>query len=186
MSGLSQGSADGAVGAIAPPFVTPHIAEAFPANPLAVFDWLVQTTGWQSAAQTGRVQPIVAVGFSAGVVGLAGALALWQQQGGKVAKFFALDGWGVPVVGLPVCRLSHDSFTHWSTLPLGAGEVNFYADPPVDHLQLWAAPQRVNGWQVSGWQHEAAKLPMTAAEFLRRQLQIEWVKQKPAGSRAPM
>lgn len=168
-----------------PPFVTPHIAEAFPANPLAVFDWLVQTTGWQSA-EFGRVQPIVAVGFSAGVVGLAGALALWQQQGGKVAKFFALDGWGVPVVGLPVCRLSHDSFTHWSTLPLGAGKVNFYADPPVDHLRLWEAPQWVSGWQVSGWQHEAAKLPMTAAEFLRQQLQIEWVKQRPAGSRTPM
>ncbi len=169
-----------------PPFVTPHVAKAFPANSLAVFDWLVQTTSWQSAAQPSWVQPIVAVGFSAGVVGLAGALALWQQQGGKVAKFFALDGWGVPVVGLPVCRLSHDSFTHWSTLPLGAGKVNFYADPPVAHLQLWEAPQRVNGWQVSGWPHEAAKLPMTAAEFLRQQLQIEWAKQKPAGSRAPI
>ncbi|MGI8934784.1 MAG: hypothetical protein ACR2FS_11990 [Phormidesmis sp.] len=159
-----------------PPFAQPHVIEAFPANPLAVFEELVQIFGSPAAKQPDQMQPIVAVGFSAGVVGLAGALALWQQQGGRVAKLFALDGWGVPVVGLPVCRLSHDSFTHWSMLPLGAGEVNFYADPPVEHLQLWGEPARVNGWQVAGWQGEAA-VPMTAADFLERSLRTEWIKQ---------
>ncbi len=164
-----------------PPFVRPYVIKAFPANPLAVFDEIVQTIGSPTADpphhQFSQAQPIVAVGFSAGVVGLAGALALWQQQGGRVAKLFALDGWGVPIVGLPVCRLSHDSFTHWSTLPLGAGEVNFYAEPPVEHLQLWGEPERVNGWQVAGWQGEAARVPMTAAIFLARSLRLEWSKQ---------
>ena len=167
-----------------PPFAQPYVIEAFPANPLAVFDELAQIFGSPVANQPDPAQPLVAVGFSAGVVGLAGALTLWQQQGGQVAKLFALDGWGVPLVGLPVCRLSHDSFTHWSTLPLGAGEVNFYADPPVEHLQLWSEPEHVHGWQVAGWQGEAA-VPMTAADFLVRSLRIEWSKQvnQPCASR---
>lgn len=157
-----------------PPFAEPHVIKAFPANPLAVFDELVQILGSPVVNQPNQTQPIVAVGFSAGVVGLAGALALWQQQGGRVAKLFAFDGWGVPVIGVPVCRLSHDSFTHWSTLPLGAGEVNFYADPPAEHLQLWGEPERVNGWQIAAWPSARAKVPMTAAAFLARSLRLEW------------
>ena len=156
-----------------PPFVRPHIVEAFPADPIAVFRWLTQTfEAPQSASENAVPMALVAIGFSAGVVGLAGALTLWQQQGGQVARFLAVDGWGVPIVGLPVCRSSHDYFTHWSSLPLGAGQVNFYADPPVEHLEMWGSAEQVNGKQVGASGEEF----MTAAEFLRRQLKLEWNK----------
>lgn len=152
-----------------PAFTQPHIFEAFPADPIAVLRWLKQTVGEPSKAD-----PLVAIGFSAGVVGMAGALSLWQQQGGKVARFFAVDGWGMPIVDLPVCRLSHDEFTHWSSLPLGAGKVNFYADPAVDHLAMWGASKQVAGWQVSAWQSgKAGGIAMTAHDFLWQQLQVE-------------
>ncbi|MGC1309599.1 MAG: hypothetical protein WA885_20445 [Phormidesmis sp.] len=147
-----------------PAFVQPYVVKAFPADPLGVFCWLVKTIG---SPQAKDAMTIVAIAFSGGVVGLAGAIALWQQQGGQVSTFVAIDGWGVPIIGMPVCRMSHDSFTHWSTLPLGSGQVNFYADPAVEHLQMWRDCTQVKGWQVGpNWQKE----PMTAAEFLRRQL----------------
>lgn len=91
---------------------------------------------------------MVAIGFSAGVVGLVGALTIWQQQGGQIQRLFAMDGWGIPTIGLPVCRMSHDAFTHWSSVPLGMGNVNFYAEPSVEHLQMWANPAHVKGWQI--------------------------------------
>ncbi len=178
-----------------PPFVQPHVVETFPANPVAVFHWLTQTFGSPSANALKREQPnptrLIAIGFSAGVVGLVGALSQWQQQGGKVARFFAIDGWGVPIVGLPVCRLSHDYFTHWSSLLLGAGEVNFYAEPPVTHLEMWGAAEQVPGRQVTERQAtdwlrtigpessqpssmtQSGEKSMTAAEFLQRQLVLE-------------
>ena len=156
-----------------PPFVRPHVVEAFPANPIAVFRWLTQTFGApQSVSESAIPTTLVSIGFSAGVVGLAGALTLWQQQGGQVARFFAVDGWGVPIVGLPAYRLSHDYFTHWSSLPLGSGQVNFYADPPVEHLKMWGSAERVQGKQMSTLGEEF----MTASEFLRRQLKLEWNK----------
>ncbi|MGB3296354.1 MAG: hypothetical protein WBB01_25490, partial [Phormidesmis sp.] len=93
-----------------PDFTHPYIISALPADPFGVFDWLTQTLGSPQDSQSNPL-PLVAIGFSAGVVGLTGALTLWQQQGGTVAQFFALDGWGMPIVGLPVCRLSHDRFT---------------------------------------------------------------------------
>lgn len=159
-----------------PAFTRPYVVSALPADPLGAFYWLTETLGSPQEKRSNPL-PLIAIGFSAGVVGLAGALTLWQQQGGTVARFFALDGWGVPVIGLPVCRLSHDFFTHWSTLPLGSGKVNFYADPPVDHLQLWGDLERVQGWQISDWPlaefSEKGKVPMTAAEFLRRQIKDE-------------
>ena len=50
----------------------------------------------------------------------------------------AFDGWGVPLVGnFPIYRISHDQFTHWSSELLGKGDKSFYADPPVEHLDLW-------------------------------------------------
>ena len=162
-----------------PAFIEPHVIGGFPADPIATFRWLKQIFDAPDATHI----PLVAVGFSAGVVGLTGALTLWQQQGGQVARFFAVDGWGVPIVGLPVCRLSHDAFTHWSSLPLGAGDVNFYADPGVDHLDLWGRAEQVTGRRVAGWHMgESAdgfgERPcedfVTAAEFLRRELQREW------------
>lgn len=160
-----------------PPFVRPCVVDAFPANPIAVFHWLTQIfEAPQSAPQSTNKNAVptalVAIGFSAGVVGLTGALTLWQQRGGQVACFFAIDGWGVPIVGLPVCRLSHDYFTHWSSLPLGARQGNFYADPPVEHLEMWGSAERVKGQQVSTSGEEF----MTAAEFLQRQLKLEWNK----------
>ena len=153
-----------------PLFIRPHVFTAFPANPIAVFRWLTQQ-------KCSPIAPITAIGFSAGVVGMAGALTLWQQQGGKVARFFAVDGWGMPTAGLPTCRLSHDEFTHWSSLPLGAGKVNFYADPAVEHLALWKNPEQALGWQVNDWKSGRPKgIATTASHFLNAQLQLEWQK----------
>ena len=153
-----------------PSFTQPKVFSAFPADPVAVFRWLTRQASVSTA-------PITAIGFSAGVVGMAGALTLWQQQSGKVARFFAIDGWGMPVVGLPVCRLSHDEFTHWSSLPLGAGKVNFYADPSVAHLAMWETPEQVHGWQTKGWDRGNTQgIAISARDFLTQQLRLEWEK----------
>ena len=130
-----------------PQFTRPYIVRSLPISPFEIYQWLSDTLG-NPATQP----PLVGIGFSAGVVGLAGAFLLWQQAGGKVAQLFAIDGWGVPVLGLNVIRISHDRFTHLTTLPLGAGEVNFYADPGVDHLDLWGSPDQVMGRTVPWWQ----------------------------------
>lgn len=111
---------------------------------------------------------VIFIGFSAGVAGAIGAAWGWQQRGGKVAAFFGLDGWGVPLVGdFPIYRLSHDYFTHWSSALLGSGNESFYAVGPVSHLQLWSMPQAVKGW----WHNIATfdsypPRPTTAALFL--------------------
>ena len=113
-------------------------------------------------------ESLVFVSFSAGVVGAIGAAWMWQQIGCKVAAFIALDGWGVPLGGtFPIHRISHDSFTHWSSAILGDGGDGFYADPPVEHLDLWREPQTVKGWQISqiADRIETTK-PATAATFL--------------------
>ena len=111
---------------------------------------------------------IVFIGFSAGVVGAIGAAHLWQQLGGKVEAFFALDGWGVPIFAdFPLYRLSHDQFTDWSNQCLGQGQISFYADPPVDHLSLWKAPEQVLGWRVQSFSVMYKKpVRTTAALFL--------------------
>ncbi|MDQ2097677.1 MAG: hypothetical protein QQW96_08530 [Tychonema bourrellyi B0820] len=113
-------------------------------------------------------ESLVFVSFSAGVVGAIGAALLWQQMGGKVGAFIALDGWGVPLGGnFPIHRLSHDRFTHWSSAILGSGGDSFYADRPVAHLDLWRSPQTAQGWQISHTADgiETAK-SATAATFL--------------------
>jgi hypothetical protein len=100
----------------------------------------------QEIGQT-RDRALLFLSFSAGVVGAIGAAWQWQQSGGKVLALIALDGWGMPALGnFPLHRLSHDEFTHWSSALLGGGEDSFYADPPVAHLDLWQAPDRVIGW----------------------------------------
>lgn len=113
-------------------------------------------------------ESLVFVSFSAGVAGAIGAAWMWQQIGGKVGAFFALDGWGVPLGGnFPIHRISHDRFTHWSSAILGGGGESFYADPAIEHLDLWRSPQTAKGWQVS--QTAAgieAVAPTTAATFL--------------------
>ncbi|MEG4809973.1 hypothetical protein QUA82_20140 [Microcoleus sp. F8-D3] len=111
---------------------------------------------------------LVFVSFSAGVAGAIGAVWMWQQLGGKVGAFFALDGWGVPLGGnFPIHRISHDRFTHWSSAILGGGGESFYADPPIEHLDLWRTPQTAKGWHVcqtaAGVETVA---PTTAAKFL--------------------
>ncbi|MBW4490285.1 MAG: hypothetical protein KME12_21100 [Trichocoleus desertorum ATA4-8-CV12] len=91
----------------------------------------------------------VFLSFSAGVAGAIGAAWAWQQLGGKVKALIALDGWGVPLYGnFPIHRVSHDHFTHWSSALLGAGADSFYADPAIDHLDLWRSPQTIQGWWV--------------------------------------
>lgn len=153
-----------------PSFAKPMIAKVYPTSPLAVYEWL---QGHFSVASNEPAVPLVGISFSAGTVGLAGALALRRQQGGNVSRLIAVDGWGVPLIGLPVTRLSHDRFTHASSLPLGAGDVNFYAEPAVSHLQLWESPESTAGIEVKGWQLGHG-VEMTAGEFLRRSLHAEW------------
>ncbi|MGV0024515.1 hypothetical protein [Phormidesmis priestleyi] len=89
------------------------------------------------------------IAFSAGVVGAIGAARLWQKQGGTVKALIALDGWGVPLeANFPIHRVSHDYFTHWSSVLLGKGLDSFYADPGVEHLDLWRSPQTVSGYWI--------------------------------------
>lgn len=112
--------------------------------------------------------PLLFISFSAGVVGAIGAAWGWQLLGGQVKAFIGLDGWGVTLFGnFPIHRLSHDYFTYWSSALLGSGEDSFYADPPVEHLEMWRSPQSVQGW----WIHSVIDQPqrrsrLTAAEFL--------------------
>ncbi|MGB3788388.1 MAG: hypothetical protein WA949_10280 [Phormidesmis sp.] len=149
-----------------PAFTRPHVVRSLPISPFDIYQWMIDTLGNPATRP-----PIVGIGFSAGVIGLAGALFLWQQSGGKVARLLAVDGWGVPVLGLSVIRISHDRFTHLTTLPLGAGDINFYADPAVEHLSLWGSPDQVMG-RCTPWYQVAkdAGKRMSAQDFLRHSL----------------
>ena len=122
-----------------------------------------------SSLSPNRLAPLFFIGFSAGVVSAIGAARQWQRRGGQVAALAAIDGWGVPLSGdFPIYRISHDPFTHWSSVVLGAGKDSFYADPPVAHLDLWRSPQTVQGWwvQASGSDRTANRTATTAARFL--------------------
>jgi hypothetical protein len=100
---------------------------------------------WENQRKT----PVIFISFSAGVVGAMIAALNWQMWGGEIKAFIAIDGWGVPLWGnFPIHRLSHDYFTHWSSKILGSGHNNFYADPSVDHLEMWRSPQTIQGWWV--------------------------------------
>jgi hypothetical protein len=127
--------------------------------------------------QAGLQRPAIAwIGFSAGVVGAIAAAHGWQALGGRVSSLIALDGWGVPLVGnFPIYRLSHDYFTHWSSALLGAGQDSFYAEPGVEHLDLWRSPQTVRGYSISpncsmspNWlsPNSSSQTPTTAAQFI--------------------
>ncbi|MCT7951512.1 hypothetical protein NG798_17045 [Ancylothrix sp. C2] len=115
-----------------------------------------------------KLPAVIFISFSAGVAGAIGAAWGWQQRGGKVAAFFGLDGWGVPLAGdFPIYRLSHDYFTHWTSALLGTGDQSFYGTGATSHLQLWDMPQTVQGW----WYNSASfglypVRPTTAALFL--------------------
>lgn len=110
--------------------------------------------------------PLVLIGFSAGVVGAMSAALVWQRLGGTVKAIAAIDGWGVPLVAsFPVHRLSHDSFTHWSSALLGTGEDSFYADPGVAHLEFWRSPHTTYGWWLSP-NTSTPPIALSAASFL--------------------
>lgn len=116
---------------------------------------------------------LIFISFSAGVAGAIGAAWGWQACGGTVKAFVALDGWGVPLYGnFPIHRLSHDYFTHWSSALLGGGDDSFYADPAVEHLELWEKSASCQGWWVRrvGGGVERRRY-MTAAEFIVQLLQ---------------
>jgi hypothetical protein len=110
-------------------------------------------------AQAESTEPWGIIAFSAGVVGIAGALALWlglnsgtrwPRAALSLQSVVAIDGWGVPLWGLPCpfYRLSHDACTDGSSLALGLGKRHFYAMPAVTHQALWGSPQTAWGWQV--------------------------------------
>ncbi len=113
-------------------------------------------------------EPVIFISFSAGVVGAIVAAYKWNLLGGHVKAFIAIDGWGVPLWGnFPIHRMSHDYFTHWSSSFLGIGQNNFYADPPVNHLDMWRSPQNVQGWSTdSSGEKSLLPLRLTAAEFV--------------------
>lgn len=116
---------------------------------------------------------IILISFSAGVAGAIGAAWGWQVLGGTVKAFIAFDGWGVPLYGnFPIYRLSHDYFTYWSSALLGSGTDSFYADPAVEHLELWQKPNVCKGWWVhSNGIGKEQRTYVTAAEFVLRLLQ---------------
>jgi hypothetical protein len=104
------------------------------------------------------------LGFSAGVVAAIGAAWGWQLSGGRVNALIAIDGWGVPLCApFPIYRVSHDYVTYWSSSLLGAGTDQFYADPPVDHLDIWRSPHLASGWSVpSNSLLQSLTCPLTA------------------------
>lgn len=102
--------------------------------------------------------------FSAGCVGAAALATHWHRYCGPVLALLMVDGWGVPRdPEVPTYRLSHDRTTHHTSRWLGAGDIDFYADPAVPHLHLWQQPQSVVGWAAAPGK---AQEPMTAAFFL--------------------
>lgn len=110
---------------------------------------------------------LIIIAFSAGVVGVAGALrSTWlQREKMHIEALLALDGWLVPLfTPFPCYRLSHDRFTHLTSRPLGMGERNFWADPAVSHLDLWHDPRRAQGWAVAGPEQTRT----TALEFIQQ------------------
>ncbi|KST61991.1 hypothetical protein [Mastigocoleus testarum] len=112
--------------------------------------------------------PIIFIAFSAGVVGGLQAAYLWQFLGGRVKAFIAIDGWGVPLFGnFPIHTISHDYFTHQSLLRMPGGNNNFYAQPAVEHLEIWRSPQSVRGWWVNpNLTTKSTKIYLTVSEFL--------------------
>lgn len=119
-----------------------------PYDAIAVYRWL-------DKQQLSYTRPSSFICFSAGVVGGFGAALAWQLRGGKIHSFIAIDGWGVPLVAnFPIYRISHDYFTHWSSAILGGGSSSFYAEPAVEHLDIWRSPETCKGWRqiAPGWQ----------------------------------
>ncbi|WP_448561795.1 hypothetical protein [Trichothermofontia sp.] len=113
--------------------------------------------------------PWVFLGFSAGCVAIAGVLPILSVWGIPITAIFALDAWGVwfPTTQ-PVHHLCHDRLTHWSAHLWREPKDSFYADPPVEHLNLWRSPHQVMGWQMSV--HPQQCRYTTALKFLANHL----------------
>lgn len=115
-----------------------------PYSAIAVYGWLQKQSF--SILET---KSLSFIAFSAGVVGAIGAAWAWQFQRGEINRFIAFDGWGMPLIGdFPIYRVSHDYFTHWSSAITGENACNFYADPQLEHLELWRSPHLCWGWQT--------------------------------------
>lgn len=124
---------------------------------------------------TSPTTPVIFISFSAGVAGAIGAAWGWEMSGGQVQALIAFDGWGVPLYGnFPIYRVSHDYFTHWSSALLGAGADSFYAEPGIEHLDLWRSPDRCPGWWHGHTVADNAeyKKHTTAAHFVNHLLQL--------------
>lgn len=107
--------------------------------------------------------------FSAGCVGTVALAHHWHRYRNQVLAIFLVDGWGVPWGGnFPCHRLSHDAFTHVTANGLGAGQVNFVAQPAVPHRHLWRHPGQVMGQQImtSDGDDLTRRLPPTGATEL--------------------
>lgn len=139
-------------------------AQKYPAySSVDILDFLQKHLG-----DPAQASPLLFISFSAGVVGAMGAATMWQMQSGRVKGLIALDGWGVPLFGsFPMHRISHDAFTHWSSALLGRPD-SFYAEPAVEHLELWRSPNTALGCWVKA---PGCQVRCSAAEFLTALLQ---------------
>lgn len=104
---------------------------------------------WLQEQAIAPMTPLVFIAFSAGCVAATSLIWHRHQQGHPVLAAIAVDGWGVPLV-LPCAsyRLSHDAFTHHTSIATERHQPSFYADPPVSHQQLWCNPAHVQGRQA--------------------------------------
>ena len=117
-----------------------------PYDPQAIARWLKQYYPSPKDAPA-----LSFISFSAGVVGSIVAANKWQLQGGKIDSFVAFDGWGMPLAGnFPIYRVSHDRFTHYTSTMLGGAKQGFFAEPEVEHLEIWRSPN-CWGWQIVGF-----------------------------------
>lgn len=109
-------------------------------------------------------QMLHVIAFSAGVVAAYPLVMRWQSQG-RTVPMIAIDGWGMPLPGiLSIYRMSHDAWTHHTTyLPTPKDSSGyFYAEPAVEHLNIWQSPQTTWGMGAIG----GAPQSMTAMDFV--------------------
>ena len=143
----------------------------FPANNLSALSGFHIWQFLRDSLAPELKSPVIFISFSAGVVGAIAAASLWQNTVGNVKAFIAIDGWMVPLTGnFPIHRTCHDYFTHWSSCLLGSSHNNFYAQPAVEHLELWRSPSTVDGYLVDSPSEELPS-SLTAAEFVKILLQ---------------
>jgi hypothetical protein len=111
---------------------------------------------------------LVVIAYSAGCVGALGWIPLWQRQKKTIKALIAIDGWPVPFWGkFPIYRVSHDLYTHHTTLYLGAGLEQFYCDPAVEHRNLWTYPEASWGLWVKQNNKQKETYRATALDFLQ-------------------